>query len=329
MPPKISLEQYEFFLQNNIPYTGYVIGLGYADLASGCILPETFGMFNPPRRAKSYNDSFCQSFFVPTVDTSPYMYAKSLDISVEDITSIITKVNANNILVYLGNGKGVSVPKNDSSINITLVDDGSDIYIEIKVDSPSSLFAPKISRIRLLDFLEEYKNGSINTTINQKTSGQMGVTQTQGDNYPTIDVKELMKNYPKDGPIQNDYTLEFFLLPVGKGISLLYNAIFRGITKNIVVKGASSSVNYYTSLAIKSGASAELTGARVQAGFFVQTSNDLGRILMGLAPRTLYSNSAATIIGRAWQNQAIGEGLMFTGVGTGSLIYHLSNDTTK
>jgi hypothetical protein len=180
MPPKISIDQYTFLLNNNIPYTGYVIGLGYADLASGCILPETFGLFNPPGRTKSYNDSFCQSFFVPTVDTSPYMYAKSLDISVEEITRIVTKANAGNILVYLGNGKSVSVPKNDSGIDVKLVDDGANIYIEIKADSPSSLFAPKFGRITLLDFLGEYRNGSVNAAMNQKTSREVGVAQSTG-----------------------------------------------------------------------------------------------------------------------------------------------------
>jgi hypothetical protein len=171
MPPKISIEQYEFFLSNNIPYTGYVIGLGYADLASGCILPETFGMFNPPGRTKSYNDSFCQSFFVPTVDISPYMYAKSLDISVEDITSIITKANADSIQVYLGNGKSVSVPRNDSNIDVKLVDDGANIHIEIKANT-SSWVTPNFGRITLLDFLEECSNGSVDAAMNQKTLGQ-------------------------------------------------------------------------------------------------------------------------------------------------------------
>jgi hypothetical protein len=179
MVPKISIEQYTFFVNNNIPYTGYVIGLGYADLASGCILPETFGMFNPPGRTKSYNDSFCQSFFVPTVDISPYMYAKSLDISVEDITHIITKTNADNILVYLGNGKSVSVPRNDSCIDVKLVDDGANIYIEIKADSPS-LFMSNFGRIRLLDFLEEYKNGRIDVAIDPGHPKQVVNTQSEG-----------------------------------------------------------------------------------------------------------------------------------------------------
>jgi hypothetical protein len=40
----------------------------------------------------------------------------------------------------------------------------------IKVDSPSSLFAPKLSRISLLDFLEECTNGSIDQAFSEENS---------------------------------------------------------------------------------------------------------------------------------------------------------------
>lgn len=45
----------------------------------------------------------------------------------------------------------------------------------------------------------------------------------------------------------------------------------------------------------------------------------------GKAMKALYSNSAATIVGREMQNQAIGSGFLGVGVGTGSLIYNLGD----
>ena len=143
-------------------------------------------------------------------------------------------------------------------------------------------------------------------------------------------IDQARQGYAVDA-IQPDYTLESFLLPVTRGTQLLYNGTIRGVLKTSIpgfsrVGGSAAKINYYTSKASKLGYSTSLTGARVKAGIFVQLNHNAGRFLQGRGWKTLYSNAEATIIGRKWQNQAIGSGLLHIGVGTGSLFYNLNRD---
>jgi RHS repeat-associated protein len=139
----------------------------------------------------------------------------------------------------------------------------------------------------------------------------------------------IMAERGGDG-IAPDYTIESFVIPFAKGASLLYNGTVRGVLKTSLngatrLGGSSARLNYYTLKAMEMGYSTTMTGARVRAGIFVQINHNLARVMQGKAMKTLYSNSAATIIGREMQNQAIGSGLLGVSAGTGSLIYNLSD----
>jgi len=148
-------------------------------------------------------------------------------------------------------------------------------------------------------------------------------------NFLSVHDKIMLTGDPSFDAIQPDYTIESFLIPFGKGASLVYNGTVRGVLKSSLA-GASrlgesaAKINYYTYKASQAGYSTALSGARVEAGVFVQLNHNLGRLVAGKGWKTLYSNSAATIVGRQMQNQAVGSGLLGIGVGTGSLYYNLN-----
>jgi hypothetical protein len=156
MPEIISKEQYEYCLTNNIPYTGYIKGVGYASLIYGNILPPTYGLFNPPGRMSSYNDTFCMPFYSAVIESSPYLIAKSYDINTEDVVQALTTISKGYISVYLGKGQGVTVPVDESTVIINLTDTGSELFIEVKVTSKTLVY-PRANRIDLLEFISDYK----------------------------------------------------------------------------------------------------------------------------------------------------------------------------
>ena len=116
-----------------------------------------------------------------------------------------------------------------------------------------------------------------------------------------------------------------------KGLSLLGKGL--GLTGRVAkadlgmatMGGASKYLNYYTNAArTATNAAGEALysraplGYQVKAGFFVNAA----RAIAGKP--ALYSSTEATVIGRAWQNQAIGLGLFNTGVSVGAGIYNLT-----
>ena len=91
------------------------------------------------------------------------------------------------------------------------------------------------------------------------------------------------------------------------GSSLFYNATFRGVAKTgRILGGASKEINHYTALAVEEGFSTAITGIHEKAGFFVQISHNAARLAKGRGFSLLYSNSPASIAGRAMQNSALG-----------------------
>lgn len=137
----------------------------------------------------------------------------------------------------------------------------------------------------------------------------------------------LQSKYVYDG-IKPDYTIESILIPAPKGIGFLYNGTIRGVSKKTLemtrLGDAYSKINYYTSKAIDAGYSTTLTGAKVEAGVFTQLNHNIPRIIADKSWSTLYSQSAATIMGRTWQNQAIGLGLTNIVDGTTLSIYNFN-----
>ncbi|MBW8688405.1 RHS repeat-associated core domain-containing protein [Chitinophaga rhizophila] len=121
--------------------------------------------------------------------------------------------------------------------------------------------------------------------------------------------------------IKPDYTIESFLIPVPKGLNLLYHGTVGGVLKTklgVKVLGeAAKKLNTYTARAVEAGFAGNVS-QRVKAGLFVQLNHNVPRLLNGKNWATLYSTGSATIIGRTWQNQAIGLGLLNT-VGGGTL----------
>lgn len=131
-----------------------------------------------------------------------------------------------------------------------------------------------------------------------------------------------------DGPIES-VCYECLFIPLPKGLQLFGRGTgMAGATAKTgrILGGASRSVNYYTQAAVEAGYSTELTGARVMAGPFVQASHNVRNLFTGRGLNLLYSNSEATIIGRAWQNQAIGLGTLNIGLSVGAAVNNLSGN---
>ncbi|WP_147320148.1 RHS repeat-associated core domain-containing protein [Chitinophaga silvisoli] len=112
--------------------------------------------------------------------------------------------------------------------------------------------------------------------------------------------------------IKQDYTIESFLIPVPKGLNLLYHGTIGGVMKSELGKkvmgDAAKKLNTFTARAVEAG----FTGTaskRVKAGFFVQLNHNIPRLLSGKNWSILYNSGKAAIVARTWQNQAIGLGL--------------------
>jgi RHS repeat-associated protein len=139
-----------------------------------------------------------------------------------------------------------------------------------------------------------------------------------------------VQNHPDFNTGKNIYfgqEMAVSALPIGSG-SLLFGRgtnLIGATSKQSLnfskTQFANANINYYTRLAMDAGYSTKLAGSHVKAGLFVQMNHNIERaVVQGLGWKTLYSNSAATIMGRAWQNQAIGLGLSQIGFGIGANI---------
>lgn len=113
--------------------------------------------------------------------------------------------------------------------------------------------------------------------------------------------------------IKPDYTLESFLVPMPKGLNLLFHGTIGGVLKSEigvkVLVEAAKKLNTYTARAVEAGFTGNVS-QRVKSGIFVQLNHNIPRLLNGKKWATLYSTGSATIIGRTWQNQAIGLGML-------------------
>ncbi len=92
--------------------------------------------------------------------------------------------------------------------------------------------------------------------------------------------------------------------------------------RNVTLGGTTGKLNYYTKLALDIGIKGTTT--RTKAGFFVQLNHNIPRLIAGKNWSSLYSNSLTTVMGRQWQNQAIGLGLAHFGA-SGYGLFNLSN----
>jgi len=130
-----------------------------------------------------------------------------------------------------------------------------------------------------------------------------------------------------DRPINGPVCYECLFIPLPKGLQLFGRGTgMIGATAKTgrILGGASRSINYYTKAAEAAGYSTELSGSRVAAGLFVQASHNVRNIFTGRSLKILYSNSEATVVARAWQNQAIGLGALNIGTSIGTGIYNLT-----
>ena len=121
---------------------------------------------------------------------------------------------------------------------------------------------------------------------------------------------------------------ESIFVPLPKGIMLfgrgtsLLGATEKSLLRFGRLGEATGKLNYYTKLAFDMGIQG--VTKRTEAGFLVQLNHNIPRLLKGKNWATLYSKSLSTILGRQWQNQAIGLGLTHFGA-SGFEVFNLFN----
>jgi hypothetical protein len=138
--------------------------------------------------------------------------------------------------------------------------------------------------------------------------------------------ERIMGHTITDGPIQTvDYEMTFAPLPKGLQLFGRGTGIIGSTAKNgRILGGASKTINYYTQAAKAAGYSTDITGAKIMAGPFVQVSHNIRNLFTGRSIKILYGNSEATIVGRIWQNQAIGLGTLNIGLSVGTGIHNIN-----
>ena len=100
----ISLEEFKVMQMRELPYEGYVRGVGYT-------YPEYFPLeFPMDWSAMTPHDWTCKPVFVQAMDTSQEAIIQSLQISGERIQSLLMQPQGTDIAFNMGNGRIITVP---------------------------------------------------------------------------------------------------------------------------------------------------------------------------------------------------------------------------
>ena len=132
----ISQSQYLFYSDANVPYRGFVEGIGYVDsmYKDYVIAPSYSDIMTPGSPMYGQRDSFIQSIgYIPSVDSSPSMVMKSYGKdAAKKIEEHLVKYNGGNVSVNLGDKILNLSPKNKYRIS-------SDIKNEYRNDATYSI----------------------------------------------------------------------------------------------------------------------------------------------------------------------------------------------
>lgn len=124
----ITLEEFKVMQALELPYEGYVRGVGYT-------YPEYFPMefpidwsaMNPP-------DWTCKPVFVQAMDTSQEAIIRSLQISTERVQSLLVHPQGTDITFNMGNGRIITVPMS-AKINFVVNIDYESLQLNIFLDA--------------------------------------------------------------------------------------------------------------------------------------------------------------------------------------------------
>ncbi|MDD5997803.1 MAG: hypothetical protein PUC42_12960 [Bacteroidales bacterium] len=132
----ISQSQYLFYSDANVPYRGFVEGIGYVDsmYKDYVIAPSYSDIMTPGSPMYGQRDTFIQSIgYIPSVDSSPSMVMKSYGKdAAKKIEEHLVKYNGGNVSVNLGDKILNLSPKNKYRIS-------SDIKNEYRYDAAYSI----------------------------------------------------------------------------------------------------------------------------------------------------------------------------------------------
>lgn len=132
----ISQSQYLFYSDANVPYRGFVEGIGYVDsmYKDYVIAPSYSDIMTPGSPMYGQRDTFIQSIgYIPSVDSSPSMVMKSYGKdAAKKIEEHLVKYNGGNVSVNLGDKILNLSPKNKYRIS-------SDIKNEYRNDATYSI----------------------------------------------------------------------------------------------------------------------------------------------------------------------------------------------
>lgn len=142
----------------------------------------------------------------------------------------------------------------------------------------------------------------------------MGMSGFQMNSHQTTSFGGVRSWSQLEGIKENSEELAMMFMPLPKGLQLfgrgtsLLGAVGKSSLGMLKAGGAAGELNFYTKLAYDIGFKGGVE--RTTAGLFVQINHNIPRILSGKGWATLRSSSATTVMGRTWQNQAIGLGLV-------------------
>lgn len=132
----ISQSQYLFYSDSNVPYRGFVEGIGYVDsmYKDYVMAPSYNDIMTPGSPLYGQRDTFIQSIgYIPSVDSSPSMVMKSYGKdAAKKIEEHLVKYNGGNVSVNLGDKILNLSPKNKYRIS-------SDIKNEYRNDATYSI----------------------------------------------------------------------------------------------------------------------------------------------------------------------------------------------
>lgn len=130
----ISRELFDFYRQTGRPYEGFVKGEGYAYTQKGAMATSFSTAYNP-------SNPFCQGsgFYnfctTQVLDTSPEAIVRSLELTPNDLMSLLVRKEINGSLVInMGNGKLIKLSDpGKSSVNISIHDNGVDLMLDMQI----------------------------------------------------------------------------------------------------------------------------------------------------------------------------------------------------
>lgn len=130
----ISRELFDFYRQTGRPYEGFVKGEGYAYTQKGAMATSFSTAYNP-------SNPFCQGsgFYnfctTQVLDTSPEAIVRSLELTPNDLMSLLVHKEINgSLVVNMGNGKLIKLSDpGKSSVNISIHDNGVDLMLDMQI----------------------------------------------------------------------------------------------------------------------------------------------------------------------------------------------------